>query len=347
MFRPMSQSILNRDSHPSSSQGRRVLVTGGSGFIGTHLIARLLECGYEVANVDILPPQLTQNACWHNVSILDAKEITRVVAEFRPTMVVHLAAYASVEAKSMAEFRVNIDGTANLLAAIKNCDAVERFIATSSQHVRRPGSGAPTHECDYVPYEFYGESKVITENLTRQAGLACCWSIIRPTAVWGPYQPPLADGVWRIIKRRLYLHPSNDPVMRSYGYVKNVVWQIERLLCAPVDKVNCRMFYVGDENIRQYEWVNGFARALTGRNVRTMPLGVIRALASLGDALRAVGLSFPMYASRLHNLTTPNPVPIKTTLDLLGPPPYSLNDGIQQTVKWLDEYWSASKRQLP
>jgi nucleoside-diphosphate-sugar epimerase len=330
---------MNAEKRVPADSGRRVLVTGASGFIGTHLMNHLLALGYKVLNVDIQPPQLTQRTCWREASILNAEGFAAVVREFAPAFVVHLAAYASMEARSLDEFMVNTEGTANVLRAVKMCPAVQRVVVTSSQHVRRPGSGLPAGDTDYVPYEFYGESKVLTEKLTREAGLSCCWTIIRPTAVWGPFQPPLADGVWRVLKRGLYLHPANDPVLRSYGYVKNVVWQIERLLQAPAVQVSGRMFYVGDDNIRQYEWINGFARALTGRNVRTMPLAFIRGLALLGDGLRKVGLRFPIYGSRLHNLTTPNAVPIQPTLDLLGRPPYTLEAGIRETAQWLDQYY--------
>ncbi len=316
------------------------LLTGGSGFIGGHMIELLLARGYRVVNVDLDPPRVSEGHSWIRGSIMDRGSFNSIVQEVRPEHVVHLAAYASMEAKSLDEFRVNIEGTANVVGAVRSCPAVRRLIVTSSQHVRKPGAGIPVNESDYVPYEYYGESKVRTEQITREANLGCTWTIVRPTAVWGPHQPPLAEGVWKILKRGLYLHPANDPVFRSYGYVKNVVWQIERLLQIPAELVNGRMFYVGDENIRQYEWINGFARALTGRSVRTVPLGVIRGLAQLGDALRAMGLRFPIYGSRLHNLTMPNPVPIGHTFDLLGRPPFSLEDGIRQTAEWLHEYYT-------
>lgn len=319
----------------------RILVTGGSGFIGTHLVNHLISIGYEVFNLDLLPPKEVGKAQWYGGSILDKKRIMSVLGEVQPKMVIHLAAYASMDAKSLNDFIANTEGTRILLEALKTCQSIERVIVTSSQHVRRPGTPPPTSDTDYVPHEFYGESKVITENNTREAGLECCWTIIRPTTVWGPFQPPLADGVWRVLKRGLYLHPKNDPVLRSYGYVKNVVWQIERLLCAPVEKVNHRVFYVGDKNIRQFEWVNAFARALTGKNVKTVPLWIIKSLAFVGDVLRNVGVGFPMYGSRLYNLISPNSVPIEPTLILLGPPPYSMEEGIRETMVWLDEYYKS------
>jgi nucleoside-diphosphate-sugar epimerase len=323
-----------------SSNKPKTLVTGGSGFIGSHLIAQLNSAGHEVLNVDIQPLRAdAAPAVWCRCSILDPEGLVRALGEFQPRYVIHLAAHAAMGAKSLDEFRVNTDGTANLLRAVKACPAVERLVVTSSQHVRKPGHGYPAHDTDYVPYEFYGESKVITERLVREIDPPCAWTIIRPTAVWGSHQPPLADSVWKLINQRRYFHPSHDPVMRSYGYVRNVVWQINRILEVPAAKVNRRVLYVGDENIRQQDWIHGFAKALTGRPARTLPIGVIRWLAHLGDLLRAAGLSFPIYASRFYNLTTPNPVPIEPTFEALGRPPVSLEAGIRETTDWLKTYY--------
>lgn len=339
--------MANPASPPSNSatSGKpcKVLVTGASGFIGTHLVDLLLTLGYAVLNVDVVKPATRHAGSWSECSILDGPKLTRVCQDFAPRYMVHLAAYASMEAKSLDEFRVNLDGTRNVLAAAAVCGPLERVVVTSSQHVRSPGSGDPKHDTDFVPLGFYGESKVWTERITREAGLNCAWTIIRPTAVWGPNQPPLADGLWRLLHRGLYVHPSNDPVLRSYGYVKNVVWQIERLLHAPVEAVKGRVFYVGDANIRQQDWINRFSVALAGRPARTVPLRLIRTLSVVGDCLRAVGLSFPIYRSRLSNLTTSNPVPIEPTLELLGQPPYTLDEGVRETAEWLRHYYRGTQ----
>jgi hypothetical protein len=96
-----------------------------------------------------------------------------------------------------------------------------------------------------------------------------------------------------------------------------------------------RVFYVGDDNCRQADWINGFARGLTGREAKTLPLGVIRLLSRFGDVLGFFGLRFPLYASRLANLTTSNPVPMGPILSLLGPPPHAQADAIRETAEWL------------
>jgi nucleoside-diphosphate-sugar epimerase len=175
----------------------------------------------------------------------------------------------------------------------------------------------------------------MTEQLTRKAKLRCCWTIIRPTAIWGPGQWGLANGLWRVLGKGLYLHPREDHVIRSYGYVKNVVYQINAILDAPTDLVHESVYYVGDPSIRQIEWVNAFAEAITGKSVRKAPKWVLYSMALAGEMAYRVGIPTPLYLSRYHNLITTNPVPTDGTAKHFGLGPYSMNQGVQETVSWL------------
>jgi nucleoside-diphosphate-sugar epimerase len=314
----------------------RVLCTGGSGFIGTHLMDRLLANGAELVNVDMAAPKAElHKPYWRKCNILDLDHLEKVFVEFQPSHVIHLAARTTTEGRTLEDYPDNTIGTANVLEATHLTSSVSRLIVTSSQHVRRPGSELPTNDEDYAPHGPYGESKVITEKLTRDSGLACVWIIIRPTSVWGPLHPVHSQGLWRLVKKGWYLHPKDDPVVRSFAYVGNVAWQIERMLEAPAACVDRRTFYVGDEPMRQLDWINAFARALTGRDVRQAPVRFIYLLALLGDALRPFGIVFPMNTARFFNLTTNNPVPVTPALEAFGAPPCSLRAGVAATITWL------------
>jgi nucleoside-diphosphate-sugar epimerase len=322
---------------------KKVIVTGGSGFIGQHLVKHLFELGYQVVNIDLNPPPRGgQKSVWRKCSILDSEGLLSLFSEVQPQYVVHLAALAVMEGRSIDDFRANTDGTANLLTAVRCTRSVERLVVTSTQHVKKPGSPVPTHDEDYDPYMLYGESKVVTEKLTRCEGSIKHWTIIRPTAVWGSHHPSQVEGLWKLIYRNIYFHPAGDPVIRAYGYVGNVVWQIERILALPKEMTHGRTLYVGDENIRQFDWVNAFARELTGCDVRTVPLWIISSLALIGDGIRGCGLNFPIYGSRFFNLVTSNPVPMQNTFDIIGRGPVSLRQGVQETAVWLREHYAAT-----
>lgn len=314
----------------------KVLCTGGSGFIGTHLVDSLLAKGMKFINIDIAHPKKSEHfPYWRKCNILDVVNLENIFQDYQPTHVVHLAARATMEGKSLNDFQDNTIGTANVLNAIKNTPSVSRVIVTSSQHVRKPGSGLPKNDLDFVPHGLYGQSKVITEDVTRKANLSCCWTIIRPTTVWGPWHPFLPNGLWDMMKRGIYFHPKNDPVIRSYGYVKNVVWDIGKILNAPSNMVDKRMFYLGDDPIKQSEWIDSFSMALIGRKTTKIPKEWIFLLARIGDALEKIGVRFPMNSPRYFNLTTTNPVPIDSVIKQFGVPPYSLENGIAETISWL------------
>ncbi|MGB7116268.1 MAG: NAD(P)-dependent oxidoreductase, partial [Anaerolineales bacterium] len=177
--------------------------------------------------------------------MLDLDNLQDEFHKYKPTHVIHLAARASMEGESLDDFRENTDGSANVIKVVKATTSVNRIVVTSTQHVRKPGSGMPLNDEDFDPLMLYGQSKVITEQLTRNAGLDCNWTIIRPTNVWGPWHPHLGHGLWSLMKKGLYFHPSEKPVIRSYGYVRNVVWQIEKILGAPPVLVDQKVYYVG------------------------------------------------------------------------------------------------------
>lgn len=319
----------------------RILCTGGSGFIGTHFCDYVISQGSELVNVDVKSPNKIEHIdCWQQCNILDTDKLGEIFKHFQPTHILHLAARCSLTGESIHDFKENTIGTANVIEAVRNTPSVQQVVVTSSQHVRKPGSGIPKHDEDYFPHGLYGESKVITEDFTRNANLNCIWTIIRPTNIWGPWHPSLPDGLWRMMKKGWYIHPKADPIIRNYGFVGNTVWQIAKIFQAPPSQVDGRMFYVGEEPIKQIDWINQFSKALTGKVVRTVPLPFIRLISLVGDVLAILGIHFPMHRSRFFNLTTDNPVSVSPAINAFGVPPFSMNEGIDLTLKWLGEKWN-------
>lgn len=313
----------------------RVLVTGGSGFIGSHLLDDLEREGVATLNLDIRAPRVAAHTPhWLRQDILDAGGVAAAFSGFRPTHVVHLAARTDTDGRSLAEYEANTVGTSNVLRAIEMTSSVERTVITSTQFVHQ-GRGQPADDLDFAPHTVYGESKAISERLTRESAVPGTWTIIRPTNVWGPRHPRYAQEFWRVLRSGLYVHPKGPPVIRSYGYVRNVTWQIRRILdCAQAD-VHQQVLYVGDAPIDLLVWVNAFSRRLRGTDVRTVPIGAMRVLAAVGDLLARIGVTFPLTRSRLASMTSSNPAPMERTLSLLGTPPVSLEAGVEESVQWL------------
>jgi GlcNAc-P-P-Und epimerase len=320
----------------------RVLVTGGSGFIGTHLIDALLEDGISTINIDINPPKkASHRPYWEECDILDFDRTLRIFKMFQPGHVVHLAARTDVLSNNLDDYKVNTEGTENILRCIQQASDVQRVIITSSQFAFAP-PGNPTHDEDYNPVGTYGLSKVLSEKATRTAGLSCVWTITRPTNIWGPWHPRYPKEFWLVLKKGLYFHPGGKSTIRSYGYVKNIIYQMMRILDANPSLVNRKVFYLGDPPIPLMDWANGFSLAITGKDVRVIPRYLLALMASVGSGLNVMGIRFPITRSRYRSMTEDYFSPVDTTIKSFGIPPYSLEDGIKETVDWLNAYWDGN-----
>ena len=318
----------------------RVLITGASGFIGTNLVSDLLAQGSEVLNLDIAPPlNSKQRAFWQHCDIMEKDLLVKAFREFQPHNVIHLAARTDCDENTTVEkdYPVNTMGTVNVLAAVKATSSVTRVIITSSQYVCGPGH-TPQNDEDFAPHTVYGESKAQSERITRAAELDCIWTIVRPTNIWGPWHMRYRQEFWRIVKKGLYVHPGGAPVIRSYGYVGNVVWQLKRLLEEPAERVHKQMFYLGDAPADIYDWTNAFSLALRNSPAKKVPRALLLLLGLAGSTLQAFGLKAPLSLSRYRSMTTDYPTSTKDTNAALGLPPFSIEEGVEQTAKWLNDY---------
>lgn len=162
----------------------RSLVTGGAGFIGSHLVDRLLEQGSEVTVVDNFDPfyaralkeahlrdALRNDRCrLVEMDIRDAQGLKSLVRDFRPDLVVHLAARAgvrpSIEAPALYA-DVNVLGTVNLLEAAASLAPRPRFVYASSSSVYGERADVPFRETDTVdlPVSPYAATKKASELL--------------------------------------------------------------------------------------------------------------------------------------------------------------------------------------
>jgi len=318
-----------------------ILVTGGSGFIGTNLIEKLIALPfYTIINIDNAKPKIDSHLKhWKECDILDSNQVNQVFNFFKPEIVIHLAARTDTDPNTKIEdYIVNTQGSSNIIKAIKQTKAVKLAIMTSTQFVNQY-NGAPKHDEDYAPHTIYGESKIIMEKEIRNANLTCTWTIIRPTNIWGPWHIRYPYEFWKIVSKGLYFHPGNKPVIRSYGYVGNVVSQIIAIINSPYEKIHKQVLYVGDTPIDVFDWVNGFSINQIGKPVKVIPRFFLKALGIVGDILFLFKIKFPITSSRYKSMTHSNSVSMQKTFNLLGKPPYTLQQGIEETVGWMKNYF--------
>jgi UDP-glucuronate 4-epimerase len=184
---------------------KRVLVTGGAGFIGSHLVKALLDRGDEVSIVDnfdpFYPERLKRRGLHPDVrlfegDIRDAAAVERAFSETKPEVVVHLAALAGVRPslERPADYMdVNVRGTAYVLEAARK-SGVRRFVLGSSSSVYGVKAVPPFRETARVdsPESPYAASKVASEVLARTFhnlyGIEV--AALRFFTVYGPRQRP-------------------------------------------------------------------------------------------------------------------------------------------------------------
>lgn len=315
----------------------RILITGGSGFIGTNLIEYLIKEGANFINIDKNNPFINEHfKYWKNINILNIEELENIFKDYCPTIVIHLAARTDTFGKKLDEYIDNTKGTENVLEAIMQQNSVKRVVITSTQYVFYPKNYAlPKSDIDYYSHTSYGDSKIITEQLTRSANLDSCWTIIRPTNVWGPWHIRYANELIKMIKQQKYFHPGNQKVIKSYAYVKNVVHQIIGIISAEVSIVDKETYYVGDNPINSYEWVNSFSKNLINKNIKIFPRFIIKTAALSGDIFGLLGIKFPLNSMRYKNMTNDYLAPMQKTIDIFGLYSDSLDNNIKETICWL------------
>ncbi len=326
----------------------RVLVTGSSGFIGAHVLQALLARGDQVLGLDRAPPRWPGHAPHHlRCDLLDGRRLREAVAAFAPHGVVHLAARADLLADDVADYAANVEGVANLLAALRGLRGSVRGLFVSTQLVCEVGH-RPAADDDYRPTTAYGRSKALGEGLVRAADGGGCqgvWCLLRHTTIWGPGMPRHYHRLFRMIGHGTYFHVGRRPLYKSYGYVGNTAHQLLRFLDAPRAQIHRRTFYLADyAPLSLRGWTEQIRRELGGGPLRTVPVAAARALARLGDGLQRLGdaggalaplRGFPFTSFRLNNVLAEYRFDLGETEQVCGPLPFDQAAGVRELVRWL------------
>ena len=231
------------------------MVTGGSGFIGTNFINLLKRNGFiNICNIDIVSPKIEQHLnLWRNCDIRDQILLKKILDQFQPDYIVHLAAKTDLDGKSIDDYNSITEGTLNLIN-IANQLNVKNFIHASTRLVNRNGF-IPNDFFFHNPDTLYGESKAVAENFFFSQKVLFPFVIVRPTSIWGPYFSEPFLKFFRSIIGRYYFNPVFSKTHKTLGYVENTCEQLLYLLRAK--KYNRKITYLGDaEPVEIYTFAN-------------------------------------------------------------------------------------------
>lgn len=215
----------------------KVLVTGGAGFIASHIVDRLIELGYQVAIVDNLSKgnkdYINSEAKLYKMDILD-EILKEIFEEESPEIIIHHAAQIDTQTSIKTpsyDANVNINGTINVLEASRTA-GVRKIIYASSAAVYGAPSYLPVDEKHPIkPLSFYGISKHTPEHYLEVYSNLCNidYTILRYANVYGIRQDPKGEGgvISIFIDRLLNEHSpvifGDGEQTRDFIYVKDVV----------------------------------------------------------------------------------------------------------------------------
>jgi nucleoside-diphosphate-sugar epimerase len=321
----------------------KVLVTGGSGFIGTNMISLLIEKGFDVINYDTKMPKINSHIkFWVEVDICNKSEILTLITKDNPDYIIHLAARTDLNEKNdLGGYRTNIDGVRNIMDAAASLISLKRIIIASSMLVCKLGF-IPSRFDEYAPNSLYGESKVLTEKIVMEYNID--WIIVRPTSIWGPWFGEPYKNFFDLVLNGFYFNiPSRVASTKTYGYVGNTCKQLLNLLTTEDLSVKHNYFYLGDvQPINITEWAIRIRKLNNQSSPLIMPLWFLKLAAIFGDFTNNFfGLSkFPMNSFRYNNMTNNNIIEdIKRTNKITGCGKDSnLDNEIIETLNWLKQF---------
>lgn len=314
----------------------KILITGGSGFIGTNTVDYYLSKGFDVLNIDWKPPHKKDHMKnWVELDILEKDKLIRTIKDFSPDYVIHLAARTDLNGKSLEEYAQNTVGVENMVAALMETPSVRRVIFTSTQLVCARRN--PVDENDYETINFYGESKKIGEIYLRShKEIPFEYAIVRPTSIWGPWFEAPYCNFFHMVMNRRYFHMSRNAATKTFGFVGNLIYQMETILLkTPYEQIRGRVFYLGDRPpVLITQWANEIAD-MVGVRIPTIPFFLFKLAALVGDILKKLGIGFPMTSYRLTNMTTSFENDLDSTFSVAPNPPYSRIEGTRITLDWI------------
>jgi len=311
----------------SELEGKRALVTGATGFIGSHLTRRLVAEGAHVSAflratsdrrslADVL-----DSVSVHEVDICDADAVSRASARIRPEIVFHLAAIGMSEPfiSPQVAMQVNVHGTLHLLEAAHQL-GVQRFVhsGTAYEYGDAASSNAPSKE-GLDPINIYAASKAaawaFVRMYARTYGLPAV--TMRLFAVYGPGQPPktlVPSAVCAALEGRDFPMTPGEQ-MRDFVFVSDVVEGYLHAAIATgvqgasIDLGTGQAWTIREVVTRLFELAGSQARPLVG----ALPYRPGETMTQVADT--------------------------RAARELLGwQATTSLEDGLRQTVEWYRHY---------
>lgn len=302
-----------------SISGKRVLITGASGFIAANLARKLIEENAEIYALDTATSWKTEALQITNIKtdITNLEAVKKAVTQAQPEIVFHLAAYGvNQSADVQTAINVNITGTANLLSALVG-SKIEKIIHTGTCHEYGDKKGRITEETLTSPKSVYAATKAASTALClsyyHQHALPI--NILRPFVAYGPFSNP-----YTIISTTI-LHALNKKDVplsscsanRDFVFIEDVA---DAYIKAATAKASGEIFNIGsgtEESIKEV---------------------VTKTLSLMGNPVKPLFGALPDRKGEIMHLQADN---LKAKKLLEWQPKTSLEQGLKKTIEWFKQ----------
>ncbi|MCD6500934.1 GDP-mannose 4,6-dehydratase [bacterium] len=251
-----------KNQHQTSNiKYQTVLVTGGAGFIGSHLTDKLVEQGYDVAVIDNLSSgeeeNLNPKAKFYKIDVRD-KKILQILKKEKIESVFHLAARPLVEKvynNPFEAFEINIMGTVNILESCRLKGDLKSIVVVSSDKAYGKNKNLPYKETTPLggdhPYEVSkAAADLIAQSYFKTYNLPV--AVARFSNTFGPRDynfGRIIPGIFEaIIKNKELLIRSDGKMIREYTFVEDIVDGCIKL-AENIDKTKGKVFNFGSKNV--------------------------------------------------------------------------------------------------
>lgn len=260
-----------------------ILVTGGTGFIGSHVVEILLKQNYHVrclvrksSNLQWLE-SLPVELVYGNFDDMDSLR----AAVAGTDVIIHLAGVVAAKDRE-GFFRGNVTATNNLLAAVlKYSTGIKRFLHVSSLTAVGPGkNGKPVDETSIPqPITTYGESKLAAEKTVLSYADKFPVTIVRPPAVYGPRDTATLS-FFQSVQKGLIPLVGFSPKKVSLIYVDDLA---DGIVNAALSKdTEGKIYFLGSENIYNWQQIGTVAARVVGRKTLTVRIPEFLVMAIAG-----------------------------------------------------------------
>lgn len=324
----------------------KILVTGASGFVGSHFVETAFNADYEVhaavrksSSIKHIQPFVSK-FIYPDFENID--ELGALFSAENYTYILHAAALTKAKSEDIMH-DVNVQFTANLIeAAFRNNIPPKRFVFISSLAAIGPvlyDEEALTENSEYNPITMYGKSKMLAEEMIHRRYADKPISIIRPTAVYGPREKDLFI-LFDTMNKGLDAYIGRAPQKLSFIYVKDLTRILLASFLLEADKIE--VFNATDGNVySRYQMADIFRTTLSKKLVRLhIPYAIVKNIAVIFGWLYRNSTKTPvLYPERLGELTAQNwACDISKARDVLKfEPHYDLQAGLAESLRWYKE----------